>query len=83
MGKVACVGEGLGKAGMLITPLEGSGGVVETVDVVMVKSGAAVVGGLRGRGLSGGGDGSRRGFRRGLSGLSNGCRRFNNRSGLR
>ena len=82
MGEVACVGEGLGIPSMLITPLEGAGGVVETVDVVVIKSGADVVGGLRGLGLGSGG-GSRSGIRRGLSGLSNGCRRFNNRSGLR
>jgi hypothetical protein len=77
MGHLAPVSERLGIASVLVAPLEGVSRVVGAVDVVVVKSGADVVGGRGGRGLGGG---SR--FRLGLSRLLYGRRRLNNRGGL-
>jgi hypothetical protein len=90
--ELACLSKLLGISGMLRAPLESVDRVVETVDVVMVKSGADVVGGLRNLGRLAGGRvglggrsgiglrGGRRG-RRGCSGLNDRRRRGRGRSG--
>jgi hypothetical protein len=67
--KDASLGQGLGVTSNLIAPLEGAGGMVEAVNVVVVDGGARVVGGFCGLilGRRRGGRGLR--VRRGLSGL--------------
>jgi hypothetical protein len=88
VGEFACLSKLLGISGMLRAPRESIGRVVGTVDVVMVKGGADVVGGLCNIGrLAGrrGGIGLRRGrgrrVRRGCRGLNDRRRRRRGRSG--